>query len=237
MGDYITIQANDGGSFNAYRSVPPSTAAAGVAKLPAIILLQEIFGINDYIKSIADRLAGQGYVVLAPDLFWRLQPNITLGYSPEEWQIAYDLFSRFDTEAALADIAATIRGSRQLACVNGRVGTVGFCLGGRLAYLTACRCDIDIAVGFYGVGIEKYLSEAGNIKAKLTLHFAENDGLCQEKERSEIFNALQDKANIELYLYSEVDHAFARDMSENFNKAAADLAMTRTMTALKQALA
>jgi carboxymethylenebutenolidase len=231
MGSYITIAANDdSGEFRAYLAVPKS------GKGPGIVLAQEIFGINAYVREMADYYAEEGYVVLAPDLFWRQQPGVDLGYTPEDWQAAFGFFQGFDPDKGIADIDATLSTLRQRPEFEGKVGVLGFCLGGKLAYLAACRCDIDAAVGYYGVGIQDHLDEAAGIKGRLVLHFAENDKFCPPVAREAIYAALQGRPNVELYLYQKVDHAFARPASEHFNKPSALIAHERSVAALRKAI-
>jgi carboxymethylenebutenolidase len=229
MGSYITVPARDGsGEFRAYVAVPKS------GKGPGILLAQEIFGINDYIREVADYYAEEGYVVVAPDLFWRQQSNVELGYTPEDWQKAFGFFQGFNVDKGIEDIDATLAVLRKRPELDGKVGVLGFCLGGKLAYLTACRCDVDVAVGYYGVGIENNLDEAKNIKGRLVLHFAEQDKFCSTAARESIFAALNDKPNVELYLYLEVDHAFARPVSEHYHKPSALMAHQRSVTAFRR---
>ncbi|MES2759154.1 MAG: dienelactone hydrolase family protein [Pseudomonadota bacterium] len=231
MGSYVTIAANDGsGEFRAYLAVPKS------GKGPGIVLAQEIFGINDYVRATADYYAEEGYVVIAPDLFWRQQPNVDLGYTQEDWQAAFGLFQGFDPDKGVADIDATLGVLRARPEFEGKAGVLGFCLGGKLAYLAACRCDVDVAVGYYGVGIQDQLDEAANIRGRLVLHFAENDKFCPPPAREAIFAALQGRPNVELYLYPNVDHAFARPPSEHYDKPAALMAHQRSVAAFRKAL-
>ena len=156
-GETITIDAADGGRFQAYLSLP----ACGSG--PGIVLLQEIFGVNASIRAVADIYAEEGYVVVAPDLFWRIEPGVDLGYGEAEIEQAFALGGRFDVDLGVADITATVAALRALPACQGKIGTLGFCLGGKLAYLAAARSGIDCAVGYYGVGIERYLGEVDDI--------------------------------------------------------------------------
>ncbi|UUZ65032.1 dienelactone hydrolase family protein [Polaromonas sp. P1-6] len=229
MGSYLTIAASDGsGEFRAYLALPKS------GKGPGIVLAQEIFGINDYVREVADYYAEEGYVVLAPDLFWRQQPNVDLGYTPDDWRKAFGFFQGFNQDQGIADIDATLAALRQRTELDGKVGVLGFCLGGKLAYLAACRCDVDVAVGYYGVGIQDNLDELKNIKGRLVLHFAEKDQFCPALARDAIFAALQGRPNVELYLYSDVDHAFARPPSEHYHKPSALMAHERSVAAFRK---
>jgi carboxymethylenebutenolidase len=230
MGQFITVPAADGGQFNAYMALPKS------GKGPGLVLAQEIFGINGFVRDVADYYAEEGYVVLAPDLFWRQQPGIALGYTPQDWERAFALFQGCDQDLAVTDIGSTLAVLRKLPAFEGKAGVLGFCLGGKLAYLAACRCDVDVAVGYYGVGIEEKLNEADKIKGRLVLHFAEQDKFSPPEVRERIFAALQDRPNTELYLYPGVDHAFARPPSEHFDKPSALMAHQRSVAALRKAI-
>ncbi|SEM48456.1 Dienelactone hydrolase family protein, partial [Variovorax sp. YR750] len=170
----VRIQATDGsGSFSGYLAVPSSGTG------PGLVLAQEIFGVNATMREVADYYAEEGYVVLVPDLFWRQEPGVQLGYSPEGWQRAFALYQGFDEAKGMEDMQASITALRQRPEVqDAKVGVLGFCLGGKLAYLSACRTDADVAVGYYGVGIDAALDEADNIQRPLTLHIAELDKFC-----------------------------------------------------------
>ena len=163
------MPAADGGSFRAYLSRPARGSG------PGLLLLQEIFGVNETMRAQADQLAEEGYAVVVPDLFWRLEPGVELDYSPEGWQRAFELYGKFDEGKAVEDIAATLEVLRRHPACEGKVGAIGYCLGGKLAFLTGCRTDVDCSVCYYGVGIEKNLDEIGNIKGPMVMHFAELD--------------------------------------------------------------
>ena len=162
----ITITGPDG-DFGAYLAVPASGSG------PGIIVIQEIFGVNADMRAHCDGLAAQGYLALCPDLFWRQEPGIQItDQSEAEWQRAFELYQGFDVDLGMQDLAASLAHLRALDGCTGKVGCIGFCLGGLLAYLMATRTDADCAVGYYGVGIQDKLDEAGNIGAPTLLHIA-----------------------------------------------------------------
>jgi carboxymethylenebutenolidase len=229
-GSFIEVAAHDGGRFNAYVARPVQGSG------PGLVLLQEIFGINDYMKSMADRFAEEGYVVLVPDLFWRIKPGIVLGYEGDDLKQAYDCFSRFDTDRAIDDIAATFAALRALPEHKGKVGTVGYCLGGKLAYLAATRTDVDCAVSYYGVGIDAHLDEAASLRCPLMLHYAENDAYCPADARERIGAALAKRPHVDSYVYPGCDHAFASPGRAHYNKPAAMMAYSRTLALLRRVL-
>jgi carboxymethylenebutenolidase len=222
-GTWIDITAADGGKFKAYVAVPK--AGQG----PGIVLCQEIFGINGFIREVADYYAEEGYTVVAPDLFWRIQPGIELGYTEQEWQKAFELFQKFDTDKGMSDITATVKAMRAMPQVQGKVGALGFCLGGRLAYLAAARSGVDCAVGYYGVTIDQYLGEAAKIQVPLVLHFAANDKYAPPETVTKIKTALASHAGAEIYVYPGVDHAFARTGGVHYDKPSALMAHHRSI--------
>lgn len=229
-GEYVDITARDGGTFRGYLSKPAQGSG------PGMVVIQEIFGVNDYVKRTADRYAEEGYVVLAPDLFWRIEPGIELGYSPEEWQQAFGLFQTFDIDKGIDDIAATIDALRQRDDQVGGVGAVGFCLGGKLAFLTAARTDVDVAVAYYGVGMEAHVDEAQNVTAPLLFHMAELDAYAPAETRDALIAAFEGNPNATFHVYPGQDHAFAREEGEHYDKSSAKVAYGRTIEHLHRAI-
>jgi carboxymethylenebutenolidase len=230
MGQMISISGRDG-DFAGYLAAPVSGNA------PGIVVIQEIFGINAVVRGVADWLAGLGYFALAPDLFWRLEPGIELtDRTDAEWKQALDLMNRFDVDAGIDDIQSTIDHLRVTAGVSGRVGAVGYCLGGQLAFLTAARTDADASVGYYGVNLPARLGEAGGIKKPLMLHIAAEDGFVPKDAQARIIAGLKNNPLVTIHVYDGVDHAFARPGGKNFNEAAATLANRRTEDFFKQHL-
>jgi carboxymethylenebutenolidase len=226
----IRIAAHDGGEFEGYLAVPASGSG------PGLVLCQEIFGLNGFVRQTAERLAEEGYVVLAPDLFWRQQPGIELTDGPDDMPRAFALYQGFDEDLGVRDIGSAVAALRALPEFKGGVGALGYCLGGKLAYLAACRCDVDVAVGYYGVGIENSLEEASRLRGRLVLHIAERDGFCPPEARERILAALGGKPGVELYVYPGLDHAFARTGGAHYDKPAAMMAHQRSMAALQRAI-
>ncbi|WP_297507086.1 dienelactone hydrolase family protein [uncultured Caulobacter sp.] len=231
MSETLTITTPDG-AFSAYVARPPASAAA-----PAIVVIQEIFGVNKVMRDICDGLAAQGYVAVCPDLFWRIEPGIDItDQSEAEWKRAFELFNAFDVDAGVSDIAATIAAVRQLPGVNGKVGAVGYCLGGLLAFLTATRTDVDASVSYYGVGLEQRVGEAEKLNKPLLMHIAEKDQFVPPEARQVILNALKDHPQIELHTYADRDHAFAREGGAHYDAADAAKANGRTLAFFQKAL-
>ena len=228
----VTISLQGGESFMAYLATP--SAGSG----PGIVLIQEIFGVNQVMRDIADSHAANGYTVICPDLFWRQEPGIQLtDQSEAEWGRAFELYQGFDEAAGADDLKATLAYLRGHDACTGKVGSVGYCLGGKLAYLMATRSDADCNVGYYGVGIENALDEIGNISAPLMLHVAEKDQFCPPEAQAKIHGALDGHANVTIHDYAGMDHAFARVGGEHYDKASADQANERTAAFFRQHLA
>jgi carboxymethylenebutenolidase len=211
------------GSFDSHLALPRSRPA------PAIVVIQEIFGINEDMRTTCDRLASSGYMAICPDLYWRMEPNVSLtDKTPEEWDKAMRLLDAFDVEAGVRDLAATINAARQLPGASGAVGVVGYCLGGRLAYLVAARTDANACVSYYGVRIDNHLDEKAKIRNPLLMHVAEQDEFVPAAARQMIAAALRDLRGVEIYTYPGCNHAFARNNGVHYNAAAAELANSRT---------
>ncbi len=220
----ITITTADG-AMGGYLATP----AAG--RGPGVVVIQEIFGVNGFVRAIADGFAARGHVALAPDLFWRLEPGVQLtDKSDAEWKRAFELMGKFNIDQGVKDIQAAITHLRGDAGCTGKVGAVGYCLGGLLAYLTAARTDSDASVAYYGVNIDKMLSEAANIKKPLMLHVAEKDEYVKPEAQRAIIAGLKGNSHVTIHSYPEMDHAFARMGGAHYDRANAELANGRTAT-------
>jgi carboxymethylenebutenolidase len=211
------------GSFEAYMAEPEGEPRG------AIVVIQEIFGVNEGIRRKCDRWAEKGYLALAPDLFWRLQRGVQLDPDVEpEFRQALELMNRFDQDQGIADIEATIRAARARLGEGGKVGCVGYCLGGRLAYMTAARTDVDASVGYYAVGIDGLLHEKNAIARPLMLHIAGNDGFVGPEVQARMHEGLDDHPRVTLHDYPGEDHGFAAEMGRRRSEEAARLADQRT---------
>ena len=223
MGERTTIITSDGG-FSAYVARPAQTATA------AVVVIQEIFGVNQVMREITDGLAAQGYLAICPDLFWRIEPGVELtDQSEAEWQRAFGLFNAFDPETGVKDIQATIWSIRNDPACTGKVGAVGFCLGGLLAYLTACRTDVDASVAYYGVGIDSRLGEGAAIRRPLLMHIAEEDGFVPKEAQAKIVDSFRANPLVEIHTYPGCDHGFARTGGQHYDAQATALAGGRTL--------
>lgn len=230
-GRNIEIASASGATFGAYLSTPASGQG------PGIVLCHEIFGANATMRAVADYYAEEGYTVVLPDLFWRSARGIELGDSQRDLALAMELYDTYDETLGIDDIAVTLRTLQQLPQCDGRVGVLGFCLGGKLAWLAACRLpDVACAVSYYGVGIEHALDEAKNMAGRAVLHMAGEDRFCPTEARERIGQALKGHESVKLYTYAGADHAFARAGSSHWDKAAAAMAHQRSVTAFRETI-
>ena len=232
MGDMTTIPALDGdGKIPAYVARPQSTPRA------AIIVVPEIFGVNAGIRRKCDDWAGLGYLALAPDIFWRFAPGVELDPDvPEQLQQAFGYFQQFDADAGVKDIEAAIHHLRRSeGCA--KVGLVGFCLGGRLAYMAAARTDISASVGYYGVMIDQMLGESHAIAKPLMLHIPTADHFVGPAAQTAIHDGLGAHPKVALHDYDGLDHGFAAEMGDRRDEAGAKLADQRTRDFFAQHLA
>jgi carboxymethylenebutenolidase len=230
MGERITIDTGDG-AMQAYVARPQAALA------PAVVVIQEIFGVNHFVREVADGLAAEGFLAVAPDLFWRIEPGIDITDQTEaEWKKAFALFNAFDVDKGIHDIQATITAIRQDPACSHKVGAVGFCLGGLLAFLTAAETNADASVSYYGVGIENRVDEAGNLQGPLLMHIAEEDQFVPKPAQEKIIGELKDNPRVEIHTYPGRDHAFARTGGAHYDAADAQLAGQRTLAFFRKHL-
>jgi carboxymethylenebutenolidase len=223
MSEHITVTVTDG-AFACYVARP---AAAGA--YPVIIVLQEIFGVNAGIRSIADDYAAKGYIAVAPDLFWRSEPGIQLSEAKEgDWTRGFALYNAFDKDRGVQDIGAVIAAVRTLDGASGKVGVTGYCLGGLLTFLSAARLDADAFAAYYGGGTDSFLAEAANIKAPFLYHLAGADAYIGPDAQAAISAAVDALPHATVHIYPGCDHAFARPDGNHYDDAAAKLANART---------
>lgn len=192
-------------------------------------MIQEIFGVNAGIRRKCDTLAEAGYLAIAPDLFWRLEPSIELDPDIKpEFDRALELMGQFDQDKGIADIEASIRAVRSELGDGAKVGVVGYCLGGRLAFMTAARTDVDASVGYYGVGIDGLLGEKHAIAHPVLLHVPEEDHFVDKAAQAAMHAGLDDHPKVTIYDYAGEDHGFATEFGERRSDASAKLADERT---------
>lgn len=233
MADSIKVATLDGGdAFDVYVAAPATTPAG------AIIVIQEIFGVNAGIRAQCDALAGQGFLAAAPDLFWRIQRNVAISDKSEaEWKQAFGYYQQYNPDEGIKDIEALIKALRADTRCTGKVGVMGFCLGGHMAFLAATRTDADACVSYYGGGIDGRMNEAHAIARPLMLHLAVEDEYINADAQAKIHAALDGNARVTIHDYPGVQHAFARVDGVHRDDAAAALADARTLAFFKANLA
>jgi carboxymethylenebutenolidase len=226
----ITVQA-EGGTYCAYVAMPRQLPAA------AVVVLHEIFGVNADIRQTCDELAGAGFIAVAPDLFWRQEPDVSLNaWSDDEWKKGLTLYTAYDRDQGVKDIAAVVETARHLNGATGKVGVIGFCLGGLMTFLTATRCRVDAAVAYHGGDTEQYLDEASSLNATLLMHLAEEDEFISKEAQRRIKTVLAELPETTVYTYPGQKHAFARHTGAHYDAVSANLANARTKAFLAAAL-
>ncbi len=230
MKDHMTVKGHDG-TFTAYIARPDQLPA------PAVIVLQELFGVNADIREKCDELAEQGFIAIAPDLFWRQEPGVDLGVRSEaDWQHGLRLYQAYNRDEGVKDIKDTIDTVAKMPECTGKIAVLGYCLGALMTFLTAVRYRVDAAVAYHGGDTEKYLGEVDALRAPLLMHLAEEDEFISKAAQAEIKAALARKPNATVYSYPGQCHAFSRHNGAHYNAAAAALANGRTSEFLNQQL-
>jgi carboxymethylenebutenolidase len=225
------IPSHDGKSFGAYLAIAANPAA------PTLVVIQEIFGVNAGMRKMCDSWAQAGYNAICPDIFWRQKPEVELTDKTQgEWDQAIALMNGFDVDLGIKDLISTMTYMRAQPGANKKAGTIGFCLGGKLAFLMAVRSDADCNVSYYGVGLDGMLGDVPKITKPLLVHFAALDKYTPPEKVKLIQAAYAQNKTITSYVYPGVDHAFARIDGVNFNEGAATLANNRSREFLAQGL-
>jgi carboxymethylenebutenolidase len=232
----IQIEATDGAGRMAAYYAPAKGDHAG-ANAGVVVLIQEIFGVSASLREIADEVSALGYHVLAPDLFWRQEPGVDLSdKTKEEWDKAFALMNGFDQDKGVADLKATVEVGRNMPGGNGKVATMGYCLGGRLAMMMATRSDADLNISYYGVGLDGLIPELPQVKAPLVIHIADRDNFFPAEGRAALVEATKGHPLISSYVYPDADHAFARAGGTHWDTRSAWIANGRSAEALAATL-
>lgn len=230
VGEEVRIAAADGGTFAGYLALPARTPA------PGLIVLPEIFNTNAHIRSVADGYAADGFVTLAPDVFWRQEAGSYLPYTDEGRAKAYALRARLDTDQFARDLGDAIAALRARPDCSGKVGVMGFCLGGLFAWLAGTRLPVDAAVSYYGVQIDQYLGEADRLGCPLLMHFAENDPHVPAETVAAIQARLGGLEDVSIHIYPGTEHGFNRQGYPPYNETAAAQARQRTIAHFRRLL-
>jgi len=227
---WIDITTEDG-TFGAYLSLPRG------GKGPGIVLLQEIFGVNQHIRNVADQYAADGYVVIAPDLFWRDGARIELTYDEAGWKRAVELMNSLDFDKAQTDIAATVKALRAHESTAGqKIASIGYCMGGLLSYRTAADGLVDTAVAYYGGGIQNGLDRADEIKVPVLMHFGSADSHIPNDAVKAIAERFEGVESVEIHVYQGAEHGFNCNHRDSYNQRAAAEAHGHTLVFLSEQL-
>ncbi|CAL80721.1 Putative carboxymethylenebutenolidase (Dienelactone hydrolase) (DLH) [Bradyrhizobium sp. ORS 278] len=222
MGQDIKLTASDGFQLGAYRA-DPSSASKG-----ALVVIQEIFGVNHHIRNVCDRLAAEGYVAIAPAIFDRVEPNFTSGYSPDEIAVARKFVANPDWQAFLRDTQAAIAAVKDA----GPVGIIGFCLGGSIAYAAATKLTgLKAAVGYYGGAVVRFADDKPAVPTQL--HFGEKDAGIP---LTDVETIKAKRPDVEIFVYPGAQHGFGCDERASYDKPSSDLAWTRSLAFFAQHL-
>jgi len=211
---WIEIDSPEG-KFGAYLAIPHTQ------KGPGIVLIQEIFGVNEHIRSVAEQYAADGYLVIVPDLFWRSGPRIELGYDEAGWKRAVELMNATDVSAAQADIKLAIDTLQAQPGLDGGIASIGYCFGGLLSYLTAANGFVDVAIAYYGGGIQNQLDRADEIEVPFLMHFGEADSHIPLEAVEKIAERFDNNDNVEIVVYPEAEHGFNCSHRDSYNQRAA----------------
>ena len=222
MNKTINIET-EGGELAAYVARPAGDLA------PAVVVLHELFGVNEDIRLTCRELAAKGFIAIAPELYWRQERGVDLDIlSESDWQKGLKLYAGYDRDAGVRDIVAAMRAARKLEGASGKVALLGYCLGGLMTFITAARHRPDAAVAFHGADTEKYVSEASGISAPLLMHLAEEDEFISKDAQAQIKSALADVTGATVFSYPNCHHAFSRHNGRHYDAQAAALAKERT---------
>jgi carboxymethylenebutenolidase len=222
-GQSVSIKSQDGQTFSGYLARPENPNGAGV------LVIQEIFGVNSHIRDVANLYAAAGFVALAPDLFWRTDRNLEIGYSEAEIQKGIGIMMKTDPEKAIEDLASSASALRTEYGAK-HVGCVGYCMGGLYTFRLACRNVVNAAVAYYGGGTEQFLAEATQLNTPLLMHFALNDAYIPLDAINKIKTAFTGNPHVQVDTYAGVDHGFNCDQRGSYNRQAAMLAFARSLT-------
>lgn len=219
---WIDIDSADG-KFGAYLAIPHT------GKGPGIVLLQEIFGVNEHIRSVAEQYAADGYLVIVPDLFWRSGHRIELTYDEPGWKRAVELMNATDIDKAQADIELAINALKAQSGLDGGIASIGYCFGGLLSYHTAANGLVDVAIAYYGGGIQNQLDRADQIEVPLLMHFGEEDSHIPLEAVEKIAERFENNENVEIVVYPEAQHGFNCSHRDSYNQRASAEAHGNTL--------
>ena len=227
----ISINAKDGGQFDGYLSLPPTGTG------PGILLIQEIFGVNQHIREVADQYASDGFVVLAPDIFWRQERGVDIGYDDAGFQKGFALMQGMDFDKAVEDLCAAAQALKGRPEIKGKIASLGYCMGGMLSYLVGTTPGaVDASLCYYGGGIHTALDRAPQAEIPMLMHFAEKDGFIPMEAITQVQAAFQSNPSVEIHTYPGVDHGFNCWGRPMYQQKAAALARGRSLEFLSRTI-
>jgi carboxymethylenebutenolidase len=221
MGQDIKVKAADGKEFDAYQALPEG------GRGPGLVVIQEIFGVNSHIRQVVDTYAELGFVATAPDVFFRIKPNLSIGYSEAEVGEGFTYYQKMDWDQAESDLAAVAKQMRDMDAIVAKVGSVGFCMGGNLSFRLAARAAVDAAVSYYPGGIEGVIERASNLRTPLLINFGEKDEHIATTVVEQVKAALSEKRNTQVCVYKGADHGFNCDQRGSYDRFSAMVALAR----------
>jgi carboxymethylenebutenolidase len=217
----VTLARDGARSFEAYLAQPAQ------ARGPGIMVLSDMFGLNEPIRAVADRYAREGHAALVPNLFWRSDIPDAIPYNDPQHAKAWARLKALDLDTVSGDMRTAADWLRTQPYSHGKVAAIGFCGGGRFAFLAAVRCGVDAAASLYGLGISEHIGEIGNARGPVQLHYGLKDEHIPRQEVDAVAEGLRGRANVEVFLYPDAGHSFANPVRPTYNAAAAKLAAGR----------
>ncbi|MFM7283936.1 MAG: dienelactone hydrolase family protein [Betaproteobacteria bacterium] len=227
---WISVKNTRNEQFDAYVSLPPT------GRGPGLVILQEIFGVNEHIRAVADQYAADGYCVIAPDIFWREGRKIELAYDPQGFERGLGLLGKLDIDQTAIDLQATVTALKQLSACTGKVGSLGFCMGGLLSFIAAAEAGVDTAVCYYGGGIHQHLDRAKKIRCPVLFHFADQDAYIPQQAVQAVRKSLGGRKNVRVIVHAGVDHGFNCWRRPAWNQVTAARARGQSLVHLSESL-
>ncbi|MEY3633478.1 MAG: hypothetical protein RI937_1676 [Pseudomonadota bacterium] len=227
---WISVKNTRNEQFDAYVSLPPT------GRGPGLVILQEIFGVNEHIRAVADQYATDGYCVIAPDIFWREGRKIELAYDPQGFERGLGLLGKLDIDQTAIDLQATVTALKQLSACTGKVGSLGFCMGGLLSFIAAAEAGVDTAVCYYGGGIHQHLDRAKKISCPVLFHFADQDAYIPQQAVQAVRKSLGGRKNVRVIVHAGVDHGFNCWRRPAWNQVTAARARGQSLVHLSESL-
>ena len=227
---WISVKNTRNEQFDAYLSLPPT------GRGPGLVILQEIFGVNEHIRAVADQYATDGYCVIAPDIFWREGRKIELAYDPQGFERGLGLLGKLNIDQTAIDLQATVSALKRQSACTGKVGSLGFCMGGLLSFIAAAEAGVDTAVCYYGGGIHQHLDRAKKIRCPVLFHFADQDAYIPQQAVAAVRKSLGGRKNVRVIVHAGVDHGFNCWRRPAWNQVTAARARGQSLVHLSESL-